>query len=137
MKKAISAIVLTAALACLSIVALASNFKVNERITFKKGETKVELKGELSKSQKSYVYLFRAEKGQSVNLAAVFRDNFSPVLDVRGVYKSEDADTPLVGSAKNGKWSGTITESGDYLIVVSLPDNDDQPKPYQLGVSLQ
>lgn len=138
MRRAISALVLTVALASLAIAALASNFKVNERITFKKGESKVELNGELGKTQKSYVYLLRAEKGQRVNLAAVFRDNFSPVIEVRGLYKSGDADTPQIGSANNGKWSGTIAESGEYLIVVALPDeDDDQPRQYTLTVTLK
>jgi len=40
---------------------------------------------------------------------------------VRGLYKAGSEDAPLVGAAKHGKWSGTIKESGDYLIVVSRP----------------
>lgn len=155
MKKAIFATLLIVGLASLSMVAVALNIKVNERITFKKGESKVELKGELSKSQKSYVYSVRLEKGQNFNLAAVFRgnftekkpnavfrDNLNPVIEVRGLYKSDAEDAPpLVGSAKDGEWSGTVAESGDYLIIVSRPvakeggDDDDQAiYPYKLLV---
>jgi hypothetical protein len=141
------------ALAALSTVvsAFAPNTKVDEKITFKKGEKKVELNGQIEKSQQIYVYLVHAEKGQSLNLAAVFRGNFkedkpnavfrdntNPPVEIRGLYKSDDDETTLIGTAKDGKWSGTITESGDYLIIVLRPatkeNNEQEIYPYRLLV---
>ncbi|HEY0426503.1 MAG TPA: hypothetical protein VGC76_01730 [Pyrinomonadaceae bacterium] len=149
MKKQIIVAVSIVALTCFSIIAFAAGIKVNEKIEIKKGE-KVEREGQIEKSQQSYVYLIHAEKGQSVNLAAVFRGNFNedkpnavfrdntvPPIEIRGLYKSEAEDAALVGTAKDGKWSGTITESGDYVIVVSRPDvkgGKQEIYPYKLLV---
>ena len=149
MKKQIISLLSIIALTGFSIIAFAAGIKVNEKIEIKKGE-KTEREGRIEKSQQSYVYLIHAEKGQSVNLAAVFRGNFNedkpnavfrgnitPPVEIRGPYKSEAEDAALVGTAKDGKWSGTINESGDYLIVVSRPDvkgGEGEIYPYKLLV---
>ena len=149
MKKQITSLLSIIALAGFSIIALAAGIKVNEKIEIKKGE-KTEREGQIEKSQQSYVYLIHAEKGQSVNLAAVFRGNFNedkpnavfrdnttPPVEIRGLYKTGDEDAALVGTAKEGKWSGTIAESGDYVIVVSRPDvkgGEQEIYPYRLLV---
>ena len=134
MKKQIIAALSIVALITFSIIAFAAGIKVNEKIEIKRGE-KTERDGQIEKSQESFVYLIHAEKGQSVNLAAVFRGNFNedkpnavfrdnttPLVEIRGLYKSESEDAALTGTAKEGKWSGTISETGDYVIVVSRPD---------------
>jgi hypothetical protein len=91
---------------------------------------------------------------------AVFRDNTEPkqgkpnavfrgnlVLDLRGPRPLEGGGEPpaRVSGFTDGdmKWSGTLKESGDYLIILSRRAEDkdkasaNEPLPYTLQVSLR
>jgi hypothetical protein len=76
---------------------------------------------------------------------AIFRDNL--VLDLRGPRPLEGSGEPpaRVSGFTDGdmKWSGTLKESGDYLIILSRRAEDkdkasaSEPLPYTLQVSLR
>jgi hypothetical protein len=154
---AAAALLFVAVLAALSTVALAKGLEVNEKLTFKAGESKIEREGQLD-SSKPYVYLIHADAGQRLNVAAIFRGNITPkeskpnavfrgnfVLDLRGPRSSDGGEAPRVADFNDGdtKWSGTIKESGDYLIIISRPAQDesqaegaDKSLRYTLRVSL-
>jgi hypothetical protein len=160
-RRTAAALLLAATLAtlCTSARVLTQEPKVNEKLAFKAGESKLERQGEID-AGKPFVYLIHAEAGQRLSVAAVFRDNTEPkekkpnavfrdnlVLDLRGPRPLEGGGEPpaRVDGFKDGdmKWSGTLKESGDYLIILSRRAEDkdkasaNEPLPYTLQVSLR
>ena len=159
-RRTAAALLLAATLAtlCTSARVLAQQLEVNEKLAFKAGESKLERQGEIDAS-KPFVYLIHAEAGQRLSVAAVFRGNIAPkeekpnavfrdnlVLDLRGPRPLEGGKPPArVSGFMDGdmKWSGTLKESGDYLIILSRRAEDkdkasaNEPLPYTLQVSLR
>lgn len=158
---------------CISARVFAQELEVNEKLAFKADESKLERQGRLDAEKPyvylihaeagqrlSVAAIFRGniapkeEKssgsfrdntkptGEKPN--AVFRGNF--VLDLRGPRPVNGGGEPSpVPGFKDGdtKWSGTVKESGDYLIILSRRAEDKdkasagETLPYTLQVSLR
>ena len=102
---------------------------VQKKISLSRGKTKT-LRGRAD-SFTSYVYKFRAEKGRSLQ-ARVSSEGGTATFSI------VPPGTQILGNAAGVKeWSGTLTESGVYSVIVAMNSTADTRTPYTLELTLQ
>ena len=91
------------------------------RIHFPEGRTSVTLNGSVGGSNEGYKdYVFLAREGQrlSVQLTSPTRKGQFSIFRTRYSVPYEGMEDPIPGAKEFSDWSGTLTELGDYHIVV-------------------
>ena len=103
-------------------------YRVTKRIAFKKGQISTLVKGSIPNTLEGHEYVLRARQGQTltVRLSSTKKDiNFS-IWAPSGEMVGEE--TPV------RKWSGELTETGDYRIVINT--ESDGAVRYSLEVQI-
>jgi hypothetical protein len=103
---------------------------VERRVKFAKGKTSVTLRGK-ARYAMSYVYNVRAQKGQHMSVQ---------LKSARGLvtFSLTAPDTQTVENAFGTKdWSGDLSQTGDYSIVVVMNEEKGGNVPYVLAVTVK
>ena len=91
------------------------------RIHFSEGRTSVTLNGSVggfNEGNKDYVFLAREGQRLSVRLTSPTRKGEFSIFRTKYSVPYEGMEDPIPGAKELSDWSGTLTELGDYHIVV-------------------
>ena len=88
-------------------------YRVEKRITFKRGEVAATVKGTIPNTLEGHEYIFRGRKGQTllVSLSSAKKDIGFFIMTPEG--EMIDRETAL------RKWYGELPSSGDYRLVIN------------------
>jgi hypothetical protein len=88
-------------------------YRVTKRVTFKKGEVASTITGALGSHLENHEYILRAREGQTLKVELVSNDKNISFLIIA------PNDTTLDDATNRRGWTGELTRSGDYRIIVS------------------
>ena len=111
-----------------TLLAAQHGYRVTKRIAFKKGQISTLVKGAIPNTLEGHEYVLRARQGQTltVRLSSTKKDiNFS-IWAPSGEMVGEETSVR--------KWSGELTETGDYRIVINT--ESDGAVRYSLEVQI-
>lgn len=88
-------------------------YRVEKRITFKRGEVASTVKGTIPNTLEGHEYIFRGRKGQTllVVLTSARKDVVFSIMTPEG--EMLDEETAL------RKWSGELPSTGDYHLIIN------------------
>jgi hypothetical protein len=115
-RRATSAIVLSALLACAASVAYAADQIRTQRVRFEKGATSAVVEGHIT-GYETVDYVVGAGKGQFMNVSMA-TDNTASYFNILAPGETEVAF--FNGSVSQNQYEGTLPATGDYRIRVYM-----------------
>lgn len=87
-------------------------YRVEKRITFKRGQVATSVKGTISSTLEGHDYVFRARKGQTLNVSLL-----SAKKGITFFITTPGGET-LNGETALKKWYGELPEDGEYHLII-------------------
>lgn len=131
MKRLIVSLVLLALITGSAPYALAQQGRlaVEKRISLTRGRTR-KIQGKTDSST-SYVYKLRAQKDQQLQARITAEGDVA-------TFSIVPPGTEILENAAGVKeWSGTLPQTGEYSIIVSITSNSELKTPYTLELSIK
>ena len=94
-------------------IAAQHGYRVEKRITFKRGQVAATVKGTIPNTLEGHEYIFRARKGQTLMISLFSAKKDISFLIIKPHGEMIDDETALRG------WNGELLASGDYHIVIN------------------